>query len=419
MIEFRMPSLGADMDYGTVLEWRVQPGERVKRGDVVALVDTEKAEIEVEIWDAGIVDRILVPPGQKVAVGTPLAMLRSEAEAAAAPAGGAPEAAAAPATLAPIAAAPAAPAPREPRPAPHPAAAEGRPSEAVRARATPLARRLAGQLGVDLAGLSGSGPEGAVTAEDVRAAAGERAPAPPAELHGSAGAAEAARAPSPERLAAVRRRIALAMERSKREIPHYYLETQVDLGRTLAWLEAENQRRPVTERLLLAPLLLRAVARGVAAAPELNGHFVDGAFRPGNGVHLGVVISLRGGGLLVPTLRDVDRKGIDELMHELREATGRARRGTLRAADVSEATLTVTNLGDGGVETVFGVIYPPQVALVGFGRVVERAWAEGGLVGARPVVVATLSADHRASDGVRGARFLAAVSRALHEPEPT
>jgi pyruvate dehydrogenase E2 component (dihydrolipoamide acetyltransferase) len=418
MIEFRMPSLGADMDYGTVLEWRVRPGDRVKRGDVVALVDTEKAEIEVEIWDAGIVDGILVPPGQKVPVGTLLATLRSGAEEpAAAPAPPKPAAArervvAEPAAARePVVAEPAAPVrPLSPRPAPE--VAEPPPAGPTRARVTPLARRLARELGVDLARVAGHGADGAVTADDVRAAAGARAPAAPP-------AVEEARALSPERLAAVRRRIALAMERSKREIPHYYLETQVDVSRTLAWLEAENLKRPVTERLLLAPLLLKAVATGVAAAPELNGHWVDGAFRPGAGVHLGFVISLRGGGLLVPTLRDVDRKGIDELMRDLREATARARRGTLRGVDVSEATLTVTSLGDGGVETVFGVIYPPQVALAGFGRVTERAWAEGGLVGARPVVTATLSADHRASDGQRGARFLAAVARALATPEAT
>ena len=207
------------------------------------------------------------------------------------------------------------------------------------------------------------------------------------------------------------------MERSKREIPHYYLQTECDASYALAWLAAENLRRPVTERLLLAPLLLRAVARGVAAAPELNGHWIGGAFRPGAGVHVGVAIALRGGGLLVPTLRDVDRKSVDELMRELRDATERARRGTLRGADVSEATITLTSLGETGVETVFGVIYPPQVALVGFGRVTERPVAEDGLLGVRPVVTATLSADHRASDGQRGARFLAAVARSLRNPE--
>jgi pyruvate dehydrogenase E2 component (dihydrolipoamide acetyltransferase) len=392
MSEFRMPSLGADMDYGTVLEWRVAPGDRVRRGDVVVLVDTDKAEIEVEIWEGGVVDRILVPPGEKVPVGSVLATLRPDAAAAEAPAREAgPPAEPVPAPP-PVPEAP-------PRPAPPRAPAP------ERARATPLARRIAQELGIELRSVVGTGTGGAITADDVRAAAAAR-PAPPAP----------ARA---ERLAAIRRRIAAAMERSKREIPHYYLQTECDLSRTLAWLQAENLRRPVAERLLLAPLLLRAVARGVEAAPELNGHWVSGAFRPGAGVHVGAVISLREGGLLVPTLRDVDRKSIDELMRELRDATARARQGTLRATDVSEATLTMTSLGETGVETVYGVIYPPQVALVGFGRVSDRAHAEDGLLGVRPMLTVTLSADHRASDGQRGARFLAAVARALESPEAT
>jgi len=401
--EFRMPSLGADMDFGTVLEWRVAPGDRVARGDVVVLVDTEKAEIEVEIWESGVVERILVAPGQKVPVGTVLATLGSGEAAAAPPPPAAPPAREAPAAPAPL---PAAPAPRGPAPS-------------GRVHATPLARRIAEELGVDLRRVAGTGIEGAVTADDVRRAAAAGPGPAPAQLEAAAPApAQAPRAArGPERLAAIRRRIAEGMERSKREIPHYYLETSCDLSRALAWLEAENLRRPVTERLLLAPLMLKAVAHGVAAAPELSGHYVADSFRPGSGVHLGVVISLRGGGLLVPTLRDVDRKSIGELMQELRAATARARQGTLRGADVSEATLTVTSLGDTGVETVFGVIYPPQVAIVGFGRVTERPWAEAGLVGARPVLTATLSADHRVSDGQRGARFLAAVARALCNPE--
>jgi pyruvate dehydrogenase E2 component (dihydrolipoamide acetyltransferase) len=267
---------------------------------------------------------------------------------------------------------------------------------------------------VELARTEGTGPGRAVTADDVRRAAGAPAPRPE-----RAERAEVPRAAlSPERVAAMRRRIAAGMERSKREIPHYYLETQIDLSRTLAWLAAENLRRPVTDRLLLAALQLRAVARAAAEVRELNGHWLEDGFRPGAGVHVGVVIALRGGGLLVPTLRDADRLDAGALMRALREATGRARRGTLRGADVSEATITVTNLGDTGVETVLGVIHPPQVALVGFGRVTERPWADAGLLGVRPVVTATLSADHRASDGQRGARFLALVARALQTPAP-
>jgi pyruvate dehydrogenase E2 component (dihydrolipoamide acetyltransferase) len=382
---------------------------------VILLVDTDKAEIEVETWEAGVVERILVEPGQKVPVGTVLATLQPDAEAPGAPPRPAPpppQPSAAPAPVpAPVATQPP-PATAPPLPAP-PAPPAGR--EAARTRATPLARRLAAELGVDLARAEATGPGGAVTADDVRRAAGTPLAAPP----GPVAQAEVPRAaPSPERVAAMRRRIAAGMERSKREIPHYYLATRIDVSRTLAWLAGENLRRPVTDRLLLAALQLRAVARTAAQVPELNGHWVEGGFRPGAGVHVGVVIALRGGGLLVPTLRDADHLDAGGLMRALREVTGRARRGTLRGSDVSEATLTVTNLGDAGVETVLGVIHPPQVALVGFGRVTERPWAEGGLLGVRPVVTATLSADHRASDGQRGARFLSLVARALQAPEP-
>jgi pyruvate dehydrogenase E2 component (dihydrolipoamide acetyltransferase) len=378
---------------------------------VILLVDTDKAEIEVETWEAGVVERILVEPGQKVPVGTVLATLQPDAGAPGAPPRPAPpppQPAVAPPATAPVATQPP---PATERPVPAPPA--GR--EAARTRATPLARRLAAELGVDLARAEATGPGGAVTADDVRRAAGT----PLAARPGPVAQAEVPRAaPSPERVAAMRRRIAAGMERSKREIPHYYLATRIEVSRTLAWLAAENLRRPVTDRLLLAALQLRAVARAAAQVPELNGHWVEGGFRPGAGVHVGVVIALRGGGLLVPTLRDADRLDVGGLMRALREVTARARRGTLRGADVSEATLTVTNLGDTGVETVLGVIHPPQVALVGFGRVTERPWAEGGLLGVRPVVTATLSADHRASDGQRGARFLSLVARALQAPEP-
>lgn len=436
MIEFRMPSLGADMEEGTVLEWYVKPGDRVGRGDIVAVVDTEKAEIEVEIWDEGVVERILIPPGQKVPVGTVLATLLAPSEVAAArgeaglPGQAAPvspaegpgpgETAPPPARPTPPPSAPPKPAPPprapEPTPAAAPTTAPPRPeraaprAEAARVHASPLARRLARDLGVDLASVRGSGPGGAIHKADVEAAAGA-APLPEVAPR------ERAPRPSAERQAAMRSAIASAMARSKREIPHYYLETDVDFSRALRWLEAENLKRPVAERLLYPVLLVKAVARALDAVPELNGHWVEGAFRPGSAIHVGFAIALRGGGLLAPALHDVDRKSIDELMRDLRDLVGRARNGKLRASEVLDPTITVTSLGERGVEKVYGVIYPPQVALVGFGRVSERAWAAGGMVGARPVVTATLSADHRASDGQRGAKFLAAVARALQEPE--
>jgi pyruvate dehydrogenase E2 component (dihydrolipoamide acetyltransferase) len=215
----------------------------------------------------------------------------------------------------------------------------------------------------------------------------------------------------------MRRVIAAAMARSKREIPHYYLGTQIDMSRAVAWLAAENARRPVTTRLLHAVLLLRAVALAARAVPEMNGFWLDGQFQPSPAVHVGVAISLRQGGLVAPAIHDVDRKRPEQLMRELLDLVKRTRAGVLRSSEVSDATITVTNLGDQGVESVFGVIYPPQVALVGFGRLLERPWTVDGAVATRPLVTASLSADHRASDGHRGGRFLAAVDQLLQKPE--
>jgi pyruvate dehydrogenase E2 component (dihydrolipoamide acetyltransferase) len=215
----------------------------------------------------------------------------------------------------------------------------------------------------------------------------------------------------------MRQAIAAAMSRSKREIPHYYLGTEIDLSAALAWLALENQRRPVTERLLPVALLLKAVALAARKVPEVNGFVVDGTFRPSAAVHLGLAVSMRQGGLIAPALHDVDRKGLSELMRDMNDLVARVRTGGLRSSELADSTLTVTSLGDLGVDAVYGVIYPPQAALVGFGRIGERPRARDGRVEARPAVTATLSGDHRASDGIRGARFLAALDRLLQHPE--
>jgi pyruvate dehydrogenase E2 component (dihydrolipoamide acetyltransferase) len=277
-------------------------------------------------------------------------------------------------------------------PAPIPAA--GR----VRLRISPAARALAARLGVDPGAIPGTGPDGAITLEDV-----ERA-------------AAAARPPAPDRQAQLRQTIAAAMARAKREIPHYYLATAIDMHAALTWLAAENARRPVPERILGAALLLKAVALGLREVPELNGVWAGERVVQSPAVHLGVAISLRNGGLVAPALHDADRQSLDELMRRLRDLVRRARAGSLRSSELSDPTITVTNLGEQGVDTVFGIIYPPQVAIVGFGRVVDRPCSVAGQVVSRPVVTATLSADHRVTDGHRGGRFLAAVERLLQEP---
>jgi pyruvate dehydrogenase E2 component (dihydrolipoamide acetyltransferase) len=215
----------------------------------------------------------------------------------------------------------------------------------------------------------------------------------------------------------MREAIAASMARSKREIPHYYIGTTIDLSKALAWLAEANAQRPVTERLLPGALLIKATALALREVPELNGFWQNGRAERREAVHLGVAISLRGGGLVAPALLDADRQPLDALMRGLRDLVQRARAGSLRGAEMTEPTATVTNLGERGVETVYGVIYPPQLALVGFGAVVERPWVVEGRVLARPVVNATLSADHRASDGHRGAILLEALARLLQQPE--
>ena len=396
MAEFRMPSLGADMDEGTLLEWRVAPGDRVVRGQVVAVVDTEKAEIEVECWQSGVVERLIAEIGQTLPVGAPLAELREDGAPAAAPT---PSVAPAPA----VASRPAPPpAPVPPPPAPSSAPP---PSSAARVHASPLARRLARELGVEVTSLAGSGPGGAIVADDVRrAGSAAAAPAPPE------------RAPR-DRREGMRRAIAAAMAKSKREIPHYYLATPIDCSRALEWLRERNDQRSVKERLLPIALLLAASAKALRRAPGFCGSYVDGAFRPASGIHLGVALALRGGGLVAPVLRDADALPLDTLMDQLRELTRRAREGRLRSSDVADAGITVTSLGDLGVETVFPVIHPPQVAILGFGRIAETPWAEHGMLAVRQVVRCTLAADHRVSDGMGGARLLAEIARLLARPE--
>jgi pyruvate dehydrogenase E2 component (dihydrolipoamide acetyltransferase) len=187
--------------------------------------------------------------------------------------------------------------------------------------------------------------------------------------------------------------------------------------RALDWLREQNAKRPVTERLLYGVLLVKAVALALGEVPELNAVWRGNEVVPSQTVHVGVAIFLRGGGLVAPALHDADRRSVDDLMRGLRDLVQRARTGGLRSSELSDPTVTVTSLGEQGVETVFGIIYPPQVAIVGFGKVVERPWVVGGTVVPRPLLTATLSADHRVSDGHRGGLFIAAVERRLQEPE--
>jgi len=377
-----MPSLGADMEAGTLVEWLVKPGAVVKRGDIVAVVETQKGAIEIEVFDAGVVERFLVEPGATVPVGTPLAAIRVEGE---------PE----PAEAAPPRAVAQEPAEPPPAPSPAPTAAP------EHVHASPAARRLAAERGLDLTGVKGTGPGGAIQLADIEAAAPPRSSGPPGAFDFSQ----------------MRAAIAAAMSRSKREIPHYYLSETVDVRAGADWVVRTNVERPPERRLLLAVLFIKATAIAARAYPEFNGFFADGKFQPSAAVHPGVAIALRGGGLAAPAIHNAADLDVESLMDRMRDLVGRVRAGRFRSSEIADPTITISSLGDRGVEALFGVIYPPQVAILGFGKVVERPWVVDGAIGPRPVVTLTLAADHRVSDGHRGGLFLAEIGRLLQHPE--
>lgn len=399
--EFRLPMLGADLDVGTLVEWHVAPGGQVHRGDIVAVVETEKGAIDIEIFEDAVFEELLVQPGTRIAVGTVLATLRG-----------------APARPGAISGAPGA---APPPPAPARSAALG---DRSRIRVSPVARRYAVQAGLDLGTVQGTGPDGAISLADVEhaiAAAAKPAvsPSSPAAAVAATMSAGAESAAPRERLPVqpAREVIAAAMSRAKREIPHYYLWLTMDCTAAADWLAARNAHVPVEERVLFPALVLRAIAIAAMERPGFNGYYREGCYEALEDVHLGVAIARHGGGLVAPALLDAGAKPLPRLMQEFRDLVSRARAGRLRSRELAAATLTVTSLGDIGVDGVLPIIYPPQVAIVGVGQVAQRPWVADGRVVPRSTLTLSLGADHRVSDGRAGAQFLADVQAALQAPE--
>lgn len=492
-----MPSLGADMDSGTLLHWLVRPGDVVHRGEIVAEVDTAKAAIEVECFDDGVMGEILVDEGATVPVGAVLAIIDTVADGTSEvpqePAGEgehaalvAPSHASVPSAtdetgsaagagnLEPRGRAPAR-TERHDRVRATPLIrqlaqeagidlsgiagtgvggrilrrdveraiedARSRTTAAAEARETPrrqpataqggqrfvpatgYARNLARTLGVDITSLTGSGPDGAVRAADVRSAQMAAPSVDAGQPAISATAAQPRRAGGPAQTSRghgkpeMRQAIAAAMTHSKQTIPHYYLSSTIDLGAAHEWLLTANTAVPVAQRMIMAALHLRAVALAAREVPAVNGHWLSDGFHPSATVDIGVIVSLRGGGILAPTITDADNEPLPAIMSRLRGVVERARSTRLRSSDTAPASITVTNLGELGVDSVIGVIPPPQVAIVGFGAVAEKPCAVAGMLGVRPMVTATLAADHRASDGAVGARFLNTIAELLQHPE--
>lgn len=400
MTDFLMPKLGADMATGTLVAWRKKPGDPIRRGDLMAEVDTDKGVIEIEAFADGVLDTYLVAPGASVPVGTALAKIRDQETTSATSSGvrlaerlppsPSIQEVTAPGTELPTA------------DASH---------DLSRLRISPSARHRARELGVDPEKVHGTGRGGAITREDIEQAANAKLLTPIAITTDSPKAAEPV-----DRQLRMRQAIAAAMSRANREIPHYYLTSTIVMRSALDWLNSHNETRPVADRLLYAVLLLKATALALKEVPDLNAFWQEDRLVVQPSIHLGIAISQRGGGLIAPALHDADKKSLGELMNEFRDLAARVRSGGLKSSELADPTITLTNLGERGAEAVYGVIYPPQVALVGFGRIIERPWCVNGQVIACPLMTATLAGDHRATDGHRGGLLLAAIDRLLQEP---
>ncbi|MDG4647841.1 dihydrolipoamide acetyltransferase family protein [Roseibacterium sp. SDUM158017] len=424
---FAMPSLGADMEAGKLVEWSVKPGDTVKRGDIVAVVETQKGAIEIETFEEGVVAELTAELGQQLPVGAPMAVILKPGEQApkrpakAEAAGEKPPAHVVPpeeaaerdepaeATATPVAER----AVREtepppetaPPPAPPPAALPAAGGAAV---ASPAARVRARELGLDLSTLKGSGPGGVIVLSDVEG------PAPPDPAPSPMPPPGRAAAALPE----MRRAIAAAMARSKRTIPHFYLSQTIDVEPAMRFLERRNADVAPAERMLLGAVFVRAATLAAAKVPVMNGHYSDeDGFQPSRTVNPGVAVALRGGGLVAPALMDAASMTLEETMAGLRDLVARARAGRLRSSEMTMGTITVSSLGETGAEEMTGVIFPPQVALVGLGAPHLRPWVVEGAIVPRHVVTLTVSADHRVSDGRQAARFVAAFEQAVQTPE--
>lgn len=423
MTEFTMPSLGSDMEAGKLVEWRKKPGDLLKPGDIIAEVDTQKGLIEIEVFEAGILEKYLIKEGDKVPVGTPMALIRGEQ------------------------------ATEEPQEEIHPILekeqfkpregkrvseeinipAEEVPSEEKtseekhRIKASPLARSIAEKNRLDLNTVTGTGEGGAITKADVEKVlaaqkvektgviAGEKIAEQVRPTEEEPKTRELPKtAGTPQE--AIRSAVAAAMSRSNREIPHYYLEKRIDMLAAITWLQETNRQREISRRTLPVVLFVKAVAKAIGSAPQLNAVW-DNGLQLKNEVHIGFVVSLRSGGIMVPAIHNADLKNMEEIMSALNDLIPRARALKLRSSELSDSTITVTSLGENSAEKVFGVIYPPQVAIVGFGSIVKEAVVVDDMLAIRPVVHVTLAGDHRATDGLTGSRFLEALNDHLQKPE--
>ena len=418
-IEILMPALSPTMETGTLATWNVAVGDAVRSGDVIAEIETDKATMEVEAVDDGVLAVIFVEAGsENVAVGTPIARLAEDGEAvddvALAPAAAAP----------PIAEAkvesPAPDAPAKPAPAPAAvaAAAPGIGSDAPRLFASPLARRIAGDNNIDLGALAGSGPHGRILRRDVEAALSAPMSAPAATAGVAMTAASAPASPGASSLepnSQMRKIIAQRLQESKANAPHFYLTVDCEIDTLLAARKVMNEQSPDDVKISVNDLVIRAAAMALVKVPKANASWEGDHTRLFHHADIAMAVAVDGG-LVTPVIWAAEQKGLAQIAATSRDLATRARTGTLAPEEFAGGSFTISNLGMFGIREFAAVINPPQGAILAVGAGEERPVVRDGQLAVATVMTVTLSADHRVVDGAVGAEWLQAFKGYIEAP---
>lgn len=360
-----MPSLGADMDEGRLMKWKIKIGDRVLKNQIIASIETTKSVVDIESFREGVVTSLEVNEGDVVQVGKTIAVLEVKGD----------------------------------------EILDRNVSEMnvlkkenIRFRISPVAKKMAEMNHLDVSLVKGTGVDGEITLKDIE---------------------EKILVQTKKNFSGVnlRQAIAAVMSRSKREIPHYYLKKRMHLDSLMIWLDETNKKLEPSERLLLPALLMYATTAALKKIPEMNGYFKENTFQTFENINLGIAFSVKGGGVIVPAVLDADKMSKEELNRSVQNLALRAKEGKLNNRELNEGTVTITNLGDLGCDEVYGIIFPPQVAIIGIGHIRKEPIVDHqNLVRVGHVMDVTLSADHRVSDGLLGAKFLNEIEKYINNP---
>lgn len=415
-----MPSFGSDMATGTLAQWHVKVGDTVSKGDIVATIETMKGLIDMEVFDDGVIDSLSATEGEELNIGAPIAQLRllnendESKNKIEKPSSDTPENLQT--NINAVLQNKALSNEREKSINNQGVESDSKSSQESEITKrdkslaiSPAARKRAADLGVNWRQLShGHGPEGAIILQDIDDAFSMT-------VESNAKSKPTESKPTPAEM--MRQAIAANVSRSKREIPHYYLQLDVVLDKALDCLSVYNTDLSPNKRILVNAMIYCAIARALDDFPAFNGFYNDGQYQPSETVHLGHAISLRTGGIMIAAIRDAQGLGVIELMDKLRDQVTRAREGGLRMSEVTQASVTISSIGDRGADSMQSIIFPPQVAIFGLGRPRKMPWIIDDAIVAATVVSISLAADHRVSDGHSGARLLNKINKLLQTPE--